>query len=380
MVNSAGMEMAPLGLGAQVSVDSILLSRSSVYMALAMFALGVVAMVPVGRVAENAAGTSEEGRYATIPGLILGVVAVLTVLALVYLPGLSRERNGSHRWVALDLPGVGPLSVQPSEIAKWATIALLAWYLARRGPEIRKFCSGLLPAFVACGLIIVVILKEDLGTGVLVAMATGCMLVAAGAKVWHLLLPVCAAAGAFVAAVIAEPYRLKRLETFMDLYVDPQGAGYHMIQSMATVAGGNGWGRGLGNGLQKFGYLPEDTTDFLFAIICEELGIFGAAVVAALYALVLWAGVMIVRREQNVMLKLMGLGFLATFGFQALINMLVVTGWAPTKGIPLPLVSSGGTGWILTAASLGVLVAMDRGHAMAERVDEAEPEAMGLPA
>ncbi|MBX3364179.1 MAG: FtsW/RodA/SpoVE family cell cycle protein [Phycisphaeraceae bacterium] len=361
MVNSAGMEMAPLGLGASVSVDTILLSRSSIYLCLAMLAMGAAAMLPVRRMADNASLPAEHAPRLT--GLVLGTILILTALVTVYLPGLSREMNGSHRWIAFDLPMVGALSIQPSEIAKWGTVVLCAWYLARTGSGIRSFFSGLLPLMIACGAIILVILKEDLGTGALVAMTFGCLLLASQAKRWHLLLPVAAGSGALAAAVMAEPYRLRRLETFMDPYVDPQGAGYHMIQSMATVAGGQGWGRGLGNGLQKFGYLPEDTTDFLFAIICEELGIFGAAMVAALYILILWAGVLIVRREVRPMLKLLGLGFLATLGGQALINMLVVTGWAPTKGIPLPLVSSGGTGWILTAASLGVLVAIDRAQA-----------------
>jgi len=161
-------------------------------------------------------------------------------------------------------------------------------------------------------------------------------------------------------AILASPYRVARLTAFLDPYADPQGTGYHMIQSMGAVAGGGFFGRGLGHGLQKFGYLPEDRTDFLFAIICEELGTPGAALVVFLFAGLLLAGLAIVRREPDRLLRLMGVGVITTVGLQAVINLAVVTGLGPTKGIALPLVSSGGTGWILTAFSLGLLVAIDR--------------------
>nr|HRJ50661.1 FtsW/RodA/SpoVE family cell cycle protein [Phycisphaerales bacterium] len=148
--------------------------------------------------------------------------------------------------------------------------------------------------------------------------------------------------------------------SFVDPYGDPEGSGYHMIQSMLAVMGGEGPGRGLGHGLQKFGYLPEDRTDFLFAVICEELGIAGAAVVIFLFVGMVWAGVSIARREREVFLRLSALGLVSTIALQALMNLAVVTGLGPTKGIALPLVSSGGTGWILTAFSMGILAAIDR--------------------
>jgi cell division protein FtsW len=150
---------------------------------------------------------------------------------------------------------------------------------------------------------------------------------------------------------------------FVDPYADPQGIGYHTIQSLVAVAGGEGFGRGLGHGLQKFGYLPEDRTDFLFAIICEELGIAGAALVITLFLTLLFASLAVASRERSPLLRLFTLGVIATVCLQAIINLAVVTGLAPTKGIALPLLSSGGTGWILTAFSLGLLIAIDRGNA-----------------
>jgi cell division protein FtsW len=181
------------------------------------------------------------------------------------------------------------------------------------------------------------------------------------------------AALAFAGAVVANPYRLTRLETFLNPYKDPEGSGYHMIQSMLAVHNGELTGRGLGHGMQKFGYLPEDQTDFLFAIICEETGLAGAALVALLYAGILWAGLSIIRKQPAPFLKLIAVGVLATLGLQALINLAVVTGLGPTKGIALPLLSAGGTGWILTSACLGTLIAIDRHARSATPATRAAP-------
>jgi cell division protein FtsW len=159
---------------------------------------------------------------------------------------------------------------------------------------------------------------------------------------------------------------MDRIRAFLDPYADPQGIGYHILQSMGAIHGGGLAGRGLGNSIQKFGYLPEDTTDFIFAIVCEELGVMGAAVVIALYAFLLLCGLSIVRRTTNAAQQLLGVGVLLAVGLQAFINIAVVTGSAPTKGIALPLLSSGGTGWVLTAFCIGLLVSMDRKLARTE--------------
>jgi cell division protein FtsW len=189
---------------------------------------------------------------------------------------------------------------------------------------------------------------------------SGLMMIAGGAKIWHALTVVPAAAVGIAVALVQSPYRMERVRAFLEPYHDPQGVGYHMIQSMAAVSGGGLAGRGLGNSVQKFGYLPEDTTDFIFAIIAEELGVAGSVVVIALYAMLLLLGLSIVWRATDPFLRLLGLGILLTIGLQALINLAVVTGCGPTKGIALPLVSSGGTGWVLTAFSIGLLIAISR--------------------
>ncbi len=375
MVNSASMAVDPIELDASslhaetaqsvmtrsgVTFESILLSRSSVFMAIALGAMGLASFLPVRRLAGRLEGAPGVGRIGEVGWLLLGTLLILAVLGLVYIPGMSRVVNGSARWISLPIPGLD--SLQPSEIAKWAILPVLAWYAARRArqPGMHKFFKGLAPAIIALGLVAGFVVLEDLGTGALIAMAGAIVLLASGARFLHFAMFIPPALAGVALAIWQSPYRLQRIITYIDPYADPQGSGYHMIQSMSTVAGGGLFGRGLGHGLQKFGYLPEDTTDFLFAIICEELGLAGALLVVSLYAIMIWNALAIVRRADLPSLKLVALGVIATIGLQALINMVVVTGLGPTKGIALPLLSSGGTGWILTAGMLGVLVAIDR--------------------
>ena len=389
MVNSASMAVDPIEVEAGslhaesaqsvmtrsgVNFESILLSRSSVFMGIALVAMGLASVLPVRRVAARLEGAVSVGRIGEVGWLGIGTALILGVLALVYIPGMSRVVNGSARWISLPIPGVD--SLQPSEIAKWAVLPLLAWYGARRarGVGMQRFFKGLAPAIVALGLVAGVVVLEDLGTGALIAMAGAIVLLASGARFMHFAMFVPPALAGVALAIWQSPYRLQRIITFIDPYADPQGAGYHMIQSMSTVAGGGLFGRGLGHGLQKFGYLPEDTTDFLFAIICEELGLAGALLVISLYAIMIWSALSIVRRADLTSLKLVALGVIATIGLQAVINMVVVTGLGPTKGIALPLLSSGGTGWILTGAMLGLLVAIDRTAVETDEAIERTPE------
>jgi cell division protein FtsW len=367
MVNSAGMSVRPVhdamggGVDGIVTVRSVLLSQSSAYMVMALMAMFVMSRVPIGPLADRGLAIRRNPRRLDT-GLVVLVVcaaAMLALLALVYVPGIGKAVNGSSRWIRI--PG-GRLTFQPSELAKWGLIGLTAWYAAYSGRRIGRFWMGLIPALIAIGAVTGLIVKEDLGTGVLIASACCVVLLAGGARLWQLLLVSPVAGVALVGAVITNPYRIQRLTAFLDPYRDPQATGYHMLQSIYAVAGGEGFGRGLGHGLQKFGYLPEDRTDFLFAVVCEELGIAGAAMVLAVYVVLIWSAYAVIRREPRPMLRLLGLGVVSAVGFQALINLMVVTGLGPTKGIALPLMSSGGTGWIMTAGALGLLVAMDRCH------------------
>jgi cell division protein FtsW len=383
MVNSAGMDVAPGGGGGGTGVGdpsaggvtfaSIVGSKSTVLAGLAMAGLLAARVLPIRAIARDP-------RSAALAPLLL--IASLAALALVYVPGVGHASNGSHRWVLLP----GGLTFQPSEIGKWAMPVALAWYATRRAAVMDRFATGLLPALAALGLVAGVVVLEDLGTGALIAAAGSVVLLAAGARLAHFLWLAPIGGAGVALAVIAEPYRVERLMTYANPYANPDGSGYHIIQSLVAIANGEGFGRGLGFGLQKFGYLPEDRTDFLFSIVCEELGVAGALLVLTLYAVLLGALVTVIKRETVPLLKLVALGVTATIGLQAAMNLFVVTGLAPTKGIALPLLSSGGTGWILTCGALGLVCAIDRSQPATEADDakagaavEAKPVRTGLP-
>ncbi|MFI4917144.1 MAG: FtsW/RodA/SpoVE family cell cycle protein [Phycisphaerales bacterium JB060] len=353
-------------------------SRSAVYAGIALLCALAVAAIPVGLL-DRVDGLARMQR----PGvwLAVAVLLIVAVLLLVYVPGLSREAKGAKRWVELSLPGVGLFSWQPSEVAKWALPAAVAVFAAARGPAIGTILRGLIPAGIGVGLVCGLIMREDLGTAVIIGAACGVVLLAAGIRWWHVgVLTAIAIAGA-VQAVRTSQYRMDRITSFLNPYADPADTGYHMIQSLAAISGGELTGRGLGNGLHKLGYLPEDTTDFLFAIICEELGVIGAAGIVGVFALLIWACIAVIRNEKGPACQLIALGITATVSMQAIMNLAVVTGLGPTKGIALPLVSAGGTGWVLTAASLGLLIAMDRRQAAHTAVPSpiTDPEPLSEP-
>ncbi len=300
------------------------------------------------------------------------VVGALALAALTLVPGMGRSVNGASRWLYLGPKSWG-LSFQPSEMVKWVMVLAVAWWCARRRGLMHRFRFGLFPPMILLGTACLIVVVEDLGTAALIGLVAVCMLIAGGARLKHLAWTLPIGALGLAAALIHSPYRIKRLTAFWDPWADPAGAGYHPIQSMLAVSQGGLTGRGLGNGIQKFGYLPEDTTDFIFAVICEELGLAGAALVVGLYMVILWIGLGIVRDCKDTFGRLVGLGVLLTVGLQAAINIAVVVAVVPTKGIALPLISSGGTGWIMTAFALGLVAALDNANYL-----QAEDELEGL--
>lgn len=379
MVTSAGMEIAPASAespvqgGEGLAPVAILSGRIGIYMALALAAMAITAFMPAP-IVDRALRPSPRRVW---PMLAFGVGFMLVLLLLVYVPGIQRNRNFSSRWIEFPAPVLGSVSFQPSEFIKWSMLGLLAWCAVSAGDRLQKFWSGLLPLLAALGLVCAVIMKEDLGTAVLIGASGVIILLAAGAKFWHIGLLAPAGLAVIAAGLFTSDYRMRRITSFMDPYADPAGDGFHIIQSMGAIANGEVVGRGLGHGLQKFGYLPEDTTDFIFAIISEELGLFGVGLVLFLYIVLLTTGLDIAKAERRPVARLFALGVIATIGLQTCINLLVVTKLAPTKGIALPLVSSGGTGWILTSAALGMLIRFDRSSrqtSIANGAIESEPE------
>ena len=288
------------------------------------------------------------------PAVVMLAVVVLC-LAAALVPGIGAERHGARRWLQVGPAHLG-LGFQPSELAKIGLIVFLAAWLAHRPLIIKKFWTGILPAVGLVAGVVGLIVIEDFGTAALLALVGGVMIMAAGARVWHAMLLAVPALAGFGAMILAEPYRLERIVGFRNMWDDPLGKGYHAIQSLVTIASGGLWGRGLGAGWQKLGYLPEAHTDFIFVIICEELGLVGGFAVLCLYLCIIVLGWRVVVAQTDLFAKLLALGITLLFGFQAAINIAVVTASVPTKGISLPLVSAGGSG-VLTYAFLLALLA-----------------------
>ena len=285
------------------------------------------------------------------------VVIALLVLSLVLLaatlvPGVGRMINGSRRWLRL-----GMFSFQPSELAKVALAVYMSYYIAKKGERIRDFKNGLVPAYVVTGIFLLVALRQpDFGAAMTLAGVAGIMLFAGGANIIHLGATVAAALPLVYFAVAHSAYRSRRIFSFLDPWADPQGAGHQIIQSYLAFGSGGVFGRGLGEGRQKLLFLPERHSDFIYAVIGEELGLIGALVVLVLFVVILWRGVRIALSAYDGFSRMLALGITLLISVQGMINMAVVTGLLPTKGIALPLVSYGGSSLVVTMAALGVLL------------------------
>ena len=284
---------------------------------------------------------------------IFFLIAALAMTVLVMVPGLGHEARGATRWVY-----IGPVHFQPSEIVKLALPVFLATWIGCRA-NVRSFWFGFVPVAAVIGLSIGAVGLEDFGTAALLAAVGGAMLLVGGACWTHVFLLIMPAVPAFMYLLHTPGAPDQRLTTFMNIWEHPQGTGYQAIQSLCTIANGGWWGKGLGRGLVK-SYLPEARSDFIFAVICEELGVAGAVAVIGLLIVLLWQGLIVVRRCQDPVGRLLAFAMVMTLGVQAVMNIAVVTVSVPTKGISLPLVSAGGTGVIFLGGLVGVLANVTR--------------------
>ncbi len=289
--------------------------------------------------------------------LLAGLVSIASLAAVVALT-LKPE-------LAAKIPALASLSsLDKVRLALLAAacvggiVTVLTWRFVRG----ENWTWGFLPLVCIFVAVSSLVLKEDFGTTVLIAAVVVGMILMAGCRWWHVAMLIPPGVLVVWAAIFRDPtsFRYKRMMAFMNPLNDPQGAGYHPLQSLMTIMSGGFWGRGLGNGIQKMGYLPEDNTDFIFAVICEELGFVGAAMVIGLFAAFVVVGWRVMSRCNNLFGKMVAFGITAIIGLQAAINIAVVTVSMPTKGIALPLISSGGTGWIMNAAAIGVLMSIER--------------------
>ncbi|HVN64260.1 MAG TPA: putative lipid II flippase FtsW [Candidatus Binataceae bacterium] len=283
-------------------------------------------------------------------------IASVLMLILLYVPGLGVVRGGARRWLRM-----GPIVVEPSDLVKFSLVFFLAEFLSRRQDRIKSFKQGPLAAFLIAGPVALLILKQpDFGSTVMIAFVLFAMLFAAGARGSHLAVAGGGAAAVLVFQAAAKSYRMKRLTTFLDPWATARGAGFQLIQSFIALGEGGKWGVGLGAGRQKMFYLPESHTDFIFAVIGEEFGLIGAAVVIALFMAILFRGMRIAHDEPDPFASLLAAGLTCLLSIQALINMAVVIGLIPTKGLPLPFLSYGGTSIVMAMATLGALLALAR--------------------
>jgi cell division protein FtsW len=284
------------------------------------------------------------------PAVVFSLLG-LTTLLLVAVFFLDRAHN-THRWFRL-----GPLSFQPSELAKPVLILFLAYFLESRTKSMDDWRGTLLPAVLPSLVFAALIIKQpDLGTALACLAVTAVVLFVAGIRVRYFGYAAAAMLPLFYFLVVRVQWRYDRILAFLNPYSDPLGRGFHIIQSLIAVGTGGFTGVGLMEGKQKLFYLPEPHTDFIFAVIAEELGLIGALAVVVLFAVFLQRGLRAALRAQDPFARFLATGITAMVVVQALLNISVVLGMLPTKGIPLPFISYGGSSLFVTLASVGVLL------------------------
>jgi cell division protein FtsW len=323
--------------------------------------VGLVAMWVVSRIGVILLASEIWTRRVVVASFLFAVIALLVA----FVPGLADLEGGRHRWLRMSVGGID-VGFQPSEWAKLATPAMLALLFTRPGADVASFLRGFLPAALVLGGIVGLVGTEDFGTSALVAASGGLLLLMAGCRILHLLLVAALGSIGMVGLLVLAPYRLERIFAYQHLWETGQAGGYQPLQSLITIASGGWWGRGLGAGVQKYGYLPESHTDFIYAVICEELGVAGAMLVILLFCVMLWFGIRAMQRAVTPIERLLAFGITAMLGVQAALNIAVVTVLTPTTGISLPLISAGGSGILTYAIALGLLAAIERRAVAAE--------------
>lgn len=317
--------------------------------------------------------------------VVVPVGIALLLLVLVLIPGIGREALGARR--AMELPGLG-FGFQPSELGKVALVVWLAAMMSRprgygaartSGPlesewgvstggtvlagDIRHFTTGFVPTVAVAGLIILLTVIEDFGTAALMGAVLVCLLVAGRARWLHLLMLAVPIAVAGAVFLFGKEYRRTRLLTWFSDAPDPSAEGYQIHQALLAIGSGGWTGLGLGRGIQKYGYIPQDHNDFIFVVICEELGVVGGLAVVLLFLLLLWRGWRVAARASDPFGKLLALGLTLMISLQAAFNIAVVTNSIPTKGISLPFVSAGGSGVVVLGLAAGLLASIGRERA-----------------
>jgi cell division protein FtsW len=284
-------------------------------------------------------------RRLAYPLLFVSVGLLAAVLKL------GSRAGGAIRWFR-----AGPLSFQPGELAKLALCVYLAYLLARKAEKVRVFSVGFLPPLLVTGLMMVLLLKQpDFGTAAIFGAVALGMLFVAGTRTSYLILAVLVAAPAGWQFIVSTPFRMRRMLAFLDPWAFRRDVGYQITESLISVGSGGVTGLGLGDGRQKLFFLPEAHTDFILSIVGEELGLMGILFVIGAFGVLVWRGLRTAFRARDVFGAYLAFGVTAMFGLQALVNIGVVLGSLPTKGLPLPFISYGGTSLVMSLFAAGVL-------------------------
>lgn len=281
------------------------------------------------------------------------VICIISVILLILvLTPLGKVANGARRWL-----GVGGLTIQPAEIAKFATIIITAKLIEIRYDKIKSLTKGIIPLLLIPGLFFgLILLQPNMSTAGTVILVTFVMIFVAGMDMKFVLAMIGSGAALFVALVVAAPYRLKRVTSFLDPFQDPLGNGYQVIQGLYALGSGGLFGMGLGKSQQKWFYIPEPQNDFIFAIIGEELGLVGCAVVIMLFVILVYRCIRIALKCPNIFACMVVIGIGAQIGIQAALNIAVATSSMPVTGVALPFISFGGTSLIIFMSAIGIVL------------------------
>lgn len=336
MVFSASSVRSALALGDEFAY----LKRQALFAAAGVVLLMVLARIDLRWI-----------RRSAVPLLAASILLLIAVLVI------ATPVNGAQRWLTF-----GPIGIQPSELTKVALALWLAAFLARR-PVPQTLRELLSPVGVVVGVIVALVLLEpDLGTAIVIGLIVGSILIVSGTPMRLLVLAGSVAAAVAFLSVWLEPWRRDRILSFLDPWADPEGAGFQSVQALIAIGSGGLFGNGLGESVQKVYYLPESSTDMIFAVVAEELGLLGALALIVLYAVFVWAGFMIAMRTADPFAKRLAVALTTLVGSQAMLNLASVMGIAPLTGLPLPFVSYGGSHLIVALAAVGILlnIAQDR--------------------
>ncbi|MFS0554164.1 putative lipid II flippase FtsW [Brevibacillus sp. 179-C9.3 HS] len=288
--------------------------------------------------------------------LLIALVSFFSLL-LVLIPGIGEAKNGARSWFEL-----GSVNIQPAEFAKLGLILYLAAILSKKGVGVQKLKSGLIPPLMVTGLFfMLIVVQPDLGSAAILLGCALIVMICGGAKIRHLIgLGAPVVTVALLGYITAKPHALNRIYSYLDPWSDPDGTGYNIIQSWIAIAHGGLSGTGFGKSIQKYLYLPERHTDFIFSILTEELGFIGASLFLLIYLLFLLRGIHICLRVKDTFASLAGIGVISMFALQATLNIGGVTGLIPLTGVPLPFVSYGGSSLLVCMLSTGFLLSISR--------------------